>query len=435
MRFHRRPAYPVSLFAVITLAVIALSTAFLLWDLRKRELEHARLETVGITRIFLEQTERNFESADLVLKGVQDRLQTSLGSQFPLDGLAIHLLLGTRVLEMRQLDALYLVDPDGWIVNSSLEPAVGRISVAGSNYFKAFAGGADAGLFIDKPVRNAAARSWTLYLARKISGPDGKLRGVVVGAIDTAHFEDIYKFLKLTYVRPVSLYLADGTLIASVPHRENMIGERAPEFGPESLPPRGQDLRFASHLKGDGSREAFTLGRVPKYPLLVSVTNDEDEALASWRETAVPIVLVATIVSMFIIAAAAFLIRELTREQNLARALGEANDRYYQTVDSVMDAIVAIDQYQNIALFNRAAERMFGRAAQEVMGQPVTLLMPPHLARAHQGHVRGFMASGTGSRTMAPMLEITGLRADGSQFPVESTISQTLIVLPHQHER
>jgi PAS domain S-box-containing protein len=92
-----------------------------------------------------------------------------------------------------------------------------------------------------------------------------------------------------------------------------------------------------------------------------------------------------------------------------------------------MDAIVAIDQYQNIALFNRAAERMFGRAAQEVMGQPVTLLMPPHLARAHQGHVRGFMASGTGSRTMAPMLEITGLRADGSQFPVESTISQTLI--------
>ena len=82
MNFHGRPAYPIGFFATITIVIVAVSTSLLLWDLRKRELAHTRMETIGVTKIFVEQTERSFESADLVLRGVQDRLNSTFGVQF-----------------------------------------------------------------------------------------------------------------------------------------------------------------------------------------------------------------------------------------------------------------------------------------------------------------------------------------------------------------
>ena len=427
-RAHARTIYPVTVFAALTLGVITLSTVFLLWDLRARELDHGRLETTAITRVFVEQTARTFESADLVLEGVQDRLQSTFGSQFSLDSLPVHIMLGTRVLEMRQLDALYLVDPQGRIVSSSQAfPYQGPPSALDHGYYKTLVHGMDNGLFIDHPVLNSADKSWTLSLAKRVIGPDGKLRCIIVGAFSTAHFEDLYKFLQLAYVRPVSLYREDGTLIASLPHRENMVGVRAPEFGADSLAALGDDIRFSSHATGSGGREAFTLARVPKFPLLVSVTNDDEEAMAAWRETAVPIILVAMLMGLFIVIAARLLMRELVREQKLAHALGEANHRYHQTVDSVMDAIIAVDGNQKITLFNPAAERMFGRSRDEAVGQGLGMLIPARARDVHDAHVNHFIGAEPGSRIMAPQLDIAGLRADGTEFPIESTISHAMI--------
>ena len=92
-----------------------------------------------------------------------------------------------------------------------------------------------------------------------------------------------------------------------------------------------------------------------------------------------------------------------------------------------MDAIIAVDQHQNIILFNPSAERMFGLKAEEVVGQSLMRLLPERFRGAHQAHVQKFKKSDSGSRTMGPQLGIVGLRADGTEFPIESTISQTMI--------
>ncbi|MGZ3237597.1 MAG: PAS domain S-box protein [Burkholderiaceae bacterium] len=427
MRSNRQPHFPVSLFVAITISVIVLFTTWLLLDMRKRALENDRQDTISITHMLVEQTERNFEGVDLLLKAVQERFQTSLGQQLSLDSIQIHLLLGARISGMRQMDSLSLIDADGWVVNSSQEYPAQRISVANHDYYKAFVNGKETELFIGKPVRNSADKSWTLNLARRINGSNGKLRGIVVASINTSRFEEVYRYLKLEYERPVSLYREDGTLIASLPRRENMIGDRAPELGAISLPVLGNEVSYVNHLKGDGSREDFALGRVPKYHLLVSVLNEEEQALASWRETAAPIILGAVMAIILIAVGAGFLIRELLQEQALARALGEAHDRYHRTIDSLMDAIIAVDEDQNILLFNPAAEHMFGRNSDEVMGKPLAMLIPERNRIAHDVYVKKFIESEAGSRTMGAQLEIVGLRADGSEFPIESTISHTLI--------
>ena len=92
-----------------------------------------------------------------------------------------------------------------------------------------------------------------------------------------------------------------------------------------------------------------------------------------------------------------------------------------------MDAIVAVDAAQKIVLFNPAAERMFVRNAHDVLGKPLTLLMPERLQSPHGAHVQAFNESAGISRSMAPQLDIVGIRADGVEFPIESTISKTHI--------
>jgi PAS domain S-box-containing protein len=427
-RLQIRPTRAVGFLALVAVLTIVLSVAFLLHNLRDRELEHARIETVSLTKVFMRQTEQNLDNIDLVLRGVQERLQNSYGAQFDLDSLPTNLLLSARVGSMRHISALSIVDADGYVVNTSREYPFKPVSAVDRAYYASFAAGSsNTGMFIDKPVRSRRDGTWHWHMSRALRGLDGKFRGVVVATIDVTQYEQLYNFVKLDFERPFSIYLADGTLVASIPHREAQIGDMAPELGQDKLPVAGDEVRMLTHARGDGGRQGFALGHAVQFPILVSVTNDEDEALFSWRETAWPIFIGSILVCVLIIVAAGLLISELIREQDLASELSGAHDRYHQTIDSVMDGIVAADESQNVLVFNPAAERMFGLSAAAVIGLPLDQLLPQRARDGHRDHVNDFTASGAASKTMGPQLEIMGRRADGSEFPIESTISQTMI--------
>ena len=426
MSMQIRPTRAIGSLATLTLVLVAMSLTFLLWDMRKRELEHASLDTIGLAHTIREETEQTFDRIDLVLRGVQERMQTAYGSGLALDGVPVRLLLSARIFGIKQLGALFLLDADGRVVNSSSENEVLGASHADEEFYKVFVSGKFDGLYIGKPVRDPNHGGWTLHIARSFNGSDGKLRGVAVAAMNILQLEQGYRTLK-DNARPMALYLADGTLVASVPHRENMIGEYAPELRNQTLPAPGDEVRMVDHATGDGGREAFALGRTGRFPLLVSVPNDEELALATWRENSIALVLGAMLVCTFILTASSLLKRGVNRQAELARALRDANDRYHQTIDSVMDAIVAVDESHNILLFNPAAERMFGLDKADVIGQPLSRLVPERVREAHALHMDRFMCTRGESRAMAANIEITGLRADGTEFPIESTISQTLI--------
>jgi PAS domain S-box-containing protein len=139
--------------------------------------------------------------------------------------------------------------------------------------------------------------------------------------------------------------------------------------------------------------------------------------------------LAAFLTGVFMVCVAAYMVRKLRQEEVLTANLRDATDRYHHTIDSVMDAVVAVDESLIIRLFNPAAELMFGYQAEHMLGRPLSDLMPERSRAGHDLHVGRFMRSDVASRAMslAPQLDITGLRSDGSEFPIESTISQTWI--------
>ncbi len=120
-------------------------------------------------------------------------------------------------------------------------------------------------------------------------------------------------------------------------------------------------------------------------------------------------------------------IDDITARKQAGIALAESRSRLAGVVDSAMDAIVSIDARQNIVLFNGAAERMFQRKAANVIGQPLGQLMPQRFQGAHAQYVAEFAETGVSSRAMGNLGTLRALRADGTEFPIETAISQTRV--------
>ena len=102
----------------------------------------------------------------------------------------------------------------------------------------------------------------------------------------------------------------------------------------------------------------------------------------------------------------------------------EAEARLDAIVASAMDAILAIGHDQRILLFNAAAEKMFGCSAAQAIGAPLDRFLPERFRSAHRAHIERFAHTGETSRRMGLQSTLWALRADGTEFPIEASISQ-----------
>jgi PAS domain S-box-containing protein len=119
--------------------------------------------------------------------------------------------------------------------------------------------------------------------------------------------------------------------------------------------------------------------------------------------------------------------KEITERKLAETALANTTLRLDGIIASAMDAIISIDARQQILLFNPAAEKMFGVAAGEALGQVLNRFIPQRWREAHTRHVENFGRTGVSARRMGALGVISGLRANGEEFPIEASISQVTI--------
>ena len=118
------------------------------------------------------------------------------------------------------------------------------------------------------------------------------------------------------------------------------------------------------------------------------------------------------------------------REQKLAEArLREANAQLRASearkgamMQSALDCVISIDHEGKIIEFNPAAEKTFGYKRAQVIGKELAAtIVPPSLREAHRRGLAHYLATGEGP-VLGKRIEITGMRAEGSEFPVELAI-------------
>src|SRR5690606_1647162 len=79
---------------------------------------------------------------------------------------------------------------------------------------------------------------------------------------------------------------------------------------------------------------------------------------------------------------------------------------------------------QHITIFNRAAETVFGYDSDEVIGQPLDILIPERFVERHRQHIRDMDTPAGGMRRHRDHFDIVGRRKDGTEFPAESSIAR-----------
>ena len=114
---------------------------------------------------------------------------------------------------------------------------------------------------------------------------------------------------------------------------------------------------------------------------------------------------------------------DITERRRTEKELVESRRRFAGILEIADDAIISMDEEQNIEIFNKGAENIFGYGAAEVLGKPLDMLLPSGFAQAHKRHVKNFGDSPETARIMGELREVFGLRKDGSVFPCEISIS------------
>ena len=120
----------------------------------------------------------------------------------------------------------------------------------------------------------------------------------------------------------------------------------------------------------------------------------------------------------------AILFNDITEQRQSQEVMRAAKARFEGILAIAEDAIISVDSNQNIVLFNQGGEKVFGYAENEVIGKPVSILLPQRFVHTHRGHIEEFAKSLDVSRSMAQRREVFGRRKDGSEFPAEASISK-----------
>lgn len=394
--------------ALVVLTV--LSAVVVLWDGRQAQLRDWRHTVANLSTTFAAHAEQSMNAADAVLGSVLELIQDQnprtpgdLASR--LGTLAIHETLKDMVAGVPQIDVATILGLDGKVVNVSRDWPVPDMNLGDRDYVRALSVIPFARTYLSLPTRNRATGAWTFYLARQIQDPDGKPIGVAIIGIRSAFFQDFYRAANLGDFSAISLYRADGVLLAREPPADASIGTsfaETPIF--REVLPRGLGVAIVGSGNSavpsiDGTLRVVAPRMLRNGSMVSSVMVTEAAMLGTWNRTASNVALltfafVATILCTSLVLKRMFASQEATladlvrarhdAEQAAAAttvvleklraseaSLNEKSKVLELTLDHIDQGLLMIDGNKRIAVHNRRAAQLLDVPQAMLAAQPL----------------------------------------------------------------
>jgi signal transduction histidine kinase/CheY-like chemotaxis protein len=296
-------------------------------ELRYRDVADARRDLTSLDLLLVEETSRSLQSVDLVLRSVQTKLLAdgvidSESYARKEAGHEMYAFLQGRIAGLPQLAGLTLLAADGRLISFSRDAPVPEIKVADQDFFRALREQPADRPFVSDPVEDRASGTWTVHLGRRVTTQGGTFVGFVLGAIDIAYFENLYRSLRLGDGGGVSLWRRDGTLLARYP-RIPGIGQRLPIKSFHGMLDKADFGTYETERSLDGPARLVATAAAKDFPIVVNVTRTFDQILSDWRRAALTILGIATLAAVAAAFAIWTLVRQLAAYEELAVAVGE----------------------------------------------------------------------------------------------------------------
>ena len=320
----KRPA----LFLTICWICAGLASAWLVTGLLQ---ERARLDreatdrVMALARLVGRHVGSMMDATELILATSSDELDGRVPEVSDRPAVAeAHAVLKTAVARTSAVDDLMLARPDGSLITSSSETAV-RGSMKGEEYFELLQRDATAGT-IATTVRGRQSGRWGLLLARALRDGKGRLLGVLAAHVGLENtFLSFYRSLGLPPGASIAVWNRQGTLLLRHPFVESMIGVQVEV--PQLTPLLEGQLREAALIEQspiDGESRNAAVRWVDRHPLIVSVTENRNTYLASWRAAAWRTAMVIGMLCAACIVLHLFLRQRQRAEQRFGRLLDGA---------------------------------------------------------------------------------------------------------------
>ncbi len=280
---------------VAVVLVSLLCAALTILDLRGKTFRDVSEEMSTLGFVLAEQTSRYLQVVDLLLQETRthaQQLQIRTPEQFrlALGNEETHRFLHERMVNLPQANALAIVDADGRLLNSSRDWPAQHVDASDRGFYLYLRTHNDTGLFVATALKSRVTGNWTIYVARRINGPDGELLGLVVGALDIGYLSNFYRAISTNKALRVTLLRRDGTVLAQHPYDGQLIGKPVPAGSRWYKLVASGGGSYRARALDSGMPSIIAVNVLQHYPLVIDVSMYQYDALATWRQQVIYVV-------------------------------------------------------------------------------------------------------------------------------------------------
>jgi PAS domain S-box-containing protein len=409
--------------ALAVVSVLA-GTVLSLWRMHDEVTQLAERHLLGLAQVLAEQTLRSMHTVDAILRAAAEDVQRTGGRDQLTPSLELHQQLREIIAQTPYVSALIVSDASGRLVAHTAGFPPPPIDYGDSEFFRAHRDNPAMQARPSPPVVGRTDGERAITVSRGLNDPDGRFRGVIAAVVDPAYFLGPQGLHELGPDGVVRLLRRDGVLLTGYPvaiaaatrnYRDSAVFTQGVGTGRELIHHGGTAV---------AGERISAIRLIDGYPLVVTVTSSVDFVLRTWYRSAALFGAIAAVTAVFLSLIALSLARQLRLDEELKSVIVESEERLQAIIQSAMDAIITVDAHQRIVLFNAAAEQIFRCPGAKAIGADVGRFIRGHLLQPQTGYVAGLDAARASMRKMGQHLALTGVGADGVEFPVDASVSQ-----------
>ncbi|MBI5260460.1 MAG: EAL domain-containing protein [Bradyrhizobium sp.] len=373
---RRSPVFWLTACGGVLVTGILIGTIVIINGFRERALSNSERELENtvllVTRHFDQQIEESETLAeDLISQMELSEMASAEEFRERMSRPEVYYALKSKAGPTSYLGNIAIYDANGDLINWSGPSPLPKISITDRVYYQRFKSDPHVEPVLTESALSHLSKKWTTIIARRLSGRDGVLLGVMTRRIEPESFERYFASVALPGATSISLQDHSGKLIARYPHAPELVGR----------PPRNiKDMPLLQQIIADGRRHTLRINSpidhqdrlisgapLGAVPIVVIATNTESAALADWREQTRSLVVIAVLSAAGVALILYLVIRQINRQNLEAQRRLEAERLRLDTaLNNMTHGLIFYDASGRMVTCNRRYIDMYNLSADVV---------------------------------------------------------------------